>query len=329
MRKLHKKYAVICLLAGLVFVLGISCSHSEKNPDKKTSKGVNDSVQVVDSDNKGTSNDITQTVPTGDEPETPKGEAKKDDASAVTPDVKNPDEVQSTDGSNTDDLTDHEDDEQKPDNKETENSKHPNDVSSREEIRELTFLKWIPSFEGGRYIGHDAADTFDYAHFDGTTKDEVLRYIEELQENGFTYEVDTRESGDSIEYVASNYDSWSTYVSYADGTVTIGSGFFEKEISEEVSVFDSTMLAYLPVFEEGIIESCGQDTNEADYVVFTDVEAGSVRKYLDEVKLLGFTVDVDEGDSDGIIWFYGMNSEYTFCDITYYDRVMKISCGKG
>lgn len=320
------KSVIFAILMVLVIAFCISCSHKDDNSKNSPTKGVNDPAQVVDSDNKGSKDEVT---PKAQNPDSDDKNQAGDASGSVTPKPTGADDASGQDDTENPDDKAKEDGSEDTDAQKSLNPDFAEDTASREEIWELTFLKWLPLYMSGRYVGNEAADTFDYALFTNASKDKVLEYIKELQQKGFNSDVEMNELGDAVDYTASNKDKWSVSINYSEGTLKIGSGYFEEKKETLDTVFSDTLLSNLPAFESGTKESHGQDNNGADYVIFSGVSESNVREYIESVKSLGFKLDSDEGDSDGIIWFYGVNADDFYCDITYYDAVIKITCGKG
>lgn len=321
------KNRILFVMMLLVFAFCISCSHKDNKNDNTPTNGVNNITGKADTGNVDDPDSISPTDKV-DLGETQLGEddSKTPSGSADSADSSSGDDVAQSAG----------DDEQEEDPEGSdpagETKEYPvfeGDKASRAEIWDLTWLKWLPLYTDGVFDSNSAADTFDYACFTDVSRDAVISYIDELIALGFAPRNEYSTDGDVIDFHGTNSDDWSACVELTDGRLTISSGYFEEEEDDLSSVFSDTMLANLPAFEAGVMDSIGQESDGSDYVIFTDVSENDVRDYLSSVRSLGFTLDVDEGDSDGIIWFYGVNSEDIYCDITYYDFVIKIICGKG
>ena len=195
---------------------------------------------------------------------------------------------------------------------------------------EETFLFRIPEFTEGIYSGYKVEETFDRASFTGVSIADVKEYITILSEAGFIHGVETHEREREIIYIAANEDNWIVELSFADGMLSLGSGYREVDkTSPEYleKIWTSTALIYIPVFEAGRLGSDTEGSDGSHTAVFEDVTDEDVRSYVSLVKEAGFTVDPDEGDSDGFIWYSAEDDNETFCSITYYDGVVRINCG--
>lgn len=323
------KNRILFVMMLLVFAFCIACSHKDDKNNNTPTNGVNNITGKADTNN-GDGPDLispTDKVDSGetrineDDTQTPSQTADPSDSSQGGDLGQSADETHRTSDEDGDDPA-----------SQKETKEYPvfeGDKASRAEIWDLTWLKWLPLYTDGVFDSNSAADTFDYACFTDVSRDAVISYIDELIAQGYAPGSGFTADGDVIDFVATNSEGWSACVELAEGRLTISSGYYEEEAADLSSVFSNTMLANLPAFEAGEMDSIGQESSGADYVVFNAVSENDVRDYLNSVRSLGFTLDVDEGDIDGIIWFYGVNSEDFYCDITYYDFVIKIICGKG
>ena len=195
-----------------------------------------------------------------------------------------------------------------------------------------TFLVWIPEFTGGMYHGYEAEETFDRASFAGVDSDEVLAYITELEEAGFTVAAKSDAHASRIAYSAMNADNWAVEVDYGEGFLKVGSGYYPDAsgTAERLEhIWTVTALAELPRFESGNFASDGESSDgSAHHAIFENVTEDDVRAYMLLVAQAGYTVDADEGDSDGFIWYSAENADGGFCDLTYYDGILKIEGGR-
>ena len=215
-------------------------------------------------------------------------------------------------------------------------TKAPADDIDLEAMRENdwqeTFLVWLPMFTGGSYHGYSAEETFDRASFAGVTADEVNGYIAELEAAGFVQNASTDTHASHIAYSASNADNWFAEVDYGEGFLRIGSGYYPDDSGSEErleKIWTVTALAELPRFEAGKFASDGESSDGSSYhAVFEEVTEEDVRAYTVLLAEAGYTVDADEGDADGFIWYSAENDEGGFCDITYYGGIIKIEGGR-
>ncbi len=202
----------------------------------------------------------------------------------------------------------------------------------RENDWQETFLVWLPMFTGGSYHGYAAEETFDRATFAGVTADEVNGYIAELEAAGFVQNASTDTHASHIAYSASNADNWFAEVDYGEGFLRIGSGYYPDDTGSEErleKIWTVTALADLPRFEAGKFASDGESSDGSSYnAVFEEVTEEDVRAYTVLLAEAGYTVDPDEGDADGFIWYSAENDEGGFCDLTYYGGILKIEGGR-
>ncbi|MBP5331939.1 MAG: hypothetical protein J6Y89_08825, partial [Lachnospiraceae bacterium] len=168
---------------------------------------------------------------------------------------------------------------------------------------------------------------------------DVKSYIKKLTKNGFTID-QTYLSGDgsiisdpediasAYEYHACNEDGWAAGLSYDPDTaiLVVSSGY---DIAEDNDAYDmlraETPLGLLPEFSYGSFDSSKQDGGMY-YAVFSNV-TGDYADYAGALKEAGFNLDIDEGDSDGILWYYAYNEDGYFCEFNYTDGMARIGCG--
>ena len=200
-----------------------------------------------------------------------------------------------------------------------------------------SFLVWLPVFETGSFEGFYSDETHDFIKLGNIKPDAVKEYIETLTVNGFdTNRTYTDKNGnqkddagkDSFCYYADNYDGWRVSLDY-DKTgekLVIGSGYEDVQ-SEDVytKLRNETALAFLPEFTYGEYDSSGQD-DDIQYVIFTAAEE-DCRKYIGLIKEAGFTIDADEGDEDGILWYNASDAEGHLCEFIYSGGMVRIGCG--
>lgn len=207
-------------------------------------------------------------------------------------------------------------------------------TAERDEYWSLTYLVWLPEFTSGSFDSKSSDDTYDYAVFTDVTESDVSDYIDLLTEKGFT-NVYRSETVDGVtEYIAGNADDWRVALSFKNGSLTIGSGFEdgeEPDSDEEARMlaWSSTVLEYLPIFEGG--QYAGFETEEDDvifcYAYFNNVTENDVRKYVVSLQEAGYIYGIDEGDTDGIIWFMALNEDNLSCYVAYDNNIVKIGCG--
>ena len=237
-----------------------------------------------------------------------------------------------TSAPDTDDGSDDEPDDVDVTATPTPTPKPESDAAARDKLWSETFFIRIPRFENGKLTGTGAEDTFDLAYFSDTSEDDINKYIEVLRERGFDQSVNTDTGAAGIIYEAHNADNWWALVNYANGELTLGSGFYEEKKSSSdilTELWTASALSYLPVFEEG--EYAGSDISAGmtgAYVIFENVDADYVRGYIAQLEAAGFTLDADSGDSDGFIWHNAMNSEETMCDLTFCDGVIRLEAAQ-
>ena len=202
-----------------------------------------------------------------------------------------------------------------------------------------SFLVWLPRFDGGTFKEFDSDETHDHITIKNVSKKDIERYIAKLTESGFTIDTEYLSKDGSIiedpdkikgafSYRAYNEDGWSAALSYDSkkDTVRISSGY---DIIENTDAYDNlrveTPLGLLPEFTYGTFDSSKQE-DEMYYAVFSNV-SGDYNGYTELLKDAGFTVEADEGDSDGIIWYYAYNEDGYFCEFNYTDGMARIGCG--
>lgn len=215
-------------------------------------------------------------------------------------------------------------------------TKAPVDVPETDEQRtadwQETFLVWIPEFTGGIYHGFSAEETFDRASFAGVEPDEVLAYIAELEAAGFVNGAKSDSHASRIAYSALNADNWAVEVDFGEGQLKIGSGYYPDDAGSEERlehIWTVTALADLPEFTAGTFASDGENSDGSAYhAIFEDVAEDDVRAYTVLLAEAGYIVDADEGDADGFIWYSAENADGGFCDLTYYDGILKIEGGR-
>ncbi|MCR5332216.1 MAG: hypothetical protein K6E62_13690 [Lachnospiraceae bacterium] len=202
-----------------------------------------------------------------------------------------------------------------------------------------SFLIWLPQIGKGSFKDFGSDETHDFIILENITEKNVKSYIKKLTKNGFTTDrVYLSENGEVLPdkdditggfgYRASNDDGWSAQLAYdpESGTLTVTSGY---DIEEEADAYDllraETPLGLLPGFTFGTFDSSKQD-GEMYYAIFSNVE-GDYAGYTELLKEAGFTLEADEGDSDGIIWYYAYNEDGYFCEFNYTDGMARIGCG--
>ena len=200
-----------------------------------------------------------------------------------------------------------------------------------------SFLVWLPEPEGGRFAGFDSDETHDRIILEGMTRKKVLKYIEELEESGFicnaVYENASGEPADGpadgeFGFYACNEDGWSARLRFdpSSGRLTIASGYDVDDAQDIYAELRAgTYLGLLPVFTYGTFDSYNQD-GDTYYAVFSNVE-GDYSAYCGELKEAGFTEDIDEGDSDGIVWYNAVSMDGYVCEYIYTDGIARIGCG--
>lgn len=217
--------------------------------------------------------------------------------------------------------------EDEPDEDEDEPSESELQEMARLAAWEDTFLIRVPEFPEGHFDGVEAEGTFDYGVFTEVVREDCLAYIMTLEELGFVHEPDTGDKNGRIWYYGTNDDNWAVRVDFEAGTMRIGSGFYEEseEESPVESLWSHTLLGNLPMPEFG---TCNSYSDEGDfcYIVLEECTEDDLRNYVAALKKGGFTVDADEGDMDGMIWYLAQNEAGYSCDVTYYDSVARIEC---
>lgn len=208
----------------------------------------------------------------------------------------------------------------------------------RSELWMNSFLVWIPELKDGNFVGNSAADTFDYAYFTDIDRNDVLKYIETLSAAGFSHNVETVDRNGKIEYSAQNDNLWCVQVKYSDkddffnglASLEVSSGFWEdgEDAGDKLTeLYSTTMLRYLPMFTSGYLDShYPEDDGSAYYAVLAGVNDAEVREYIYGLMDAGYIYEVEEGDSDGIIWYSAMNEDELICDLVYSDGIVRIGC---
>ncbi len=209
----------------------------------------------------------------------------------------------------------------------------PEDKAMAERRRadwEDTFLARIPEFSNGRYNGYTPEDTFDRAAFAGVKAEDVRKYINVLSDAGFIHNIETTDHAGEITYTAANEDNWIVEMEFSEGFVSLGSGYRTEDKSSPeyiAKIWMTTMLSNLPGFDAGVFGSEAPGSDGTHNIVFENVTDEDIRNYIAAVKEAGFTEEADEGDSDGFIWYMAENADGIFCNITFYDGVVRIGCG--
>ena len=205
------------------------------------------------------------------------------------------------------------------------------DRFDRTEYRNLTFLIWLPAFEYGAFIGQESKGTFDYAIFSDVTKDEVMSYISELKNAGYTISPEESFSSDSGSYSAYNDKDWKAVLNYKDNTLTLGSGFDESREDDQNDdirmLYTTTMLQYVPEFKGGsYLGSSGTSSTESSYIMYNDITREDVLSYIEKVKTAGYIYAPEEDYSDTSIWYIALNEESFECRVQYDGSIIKIEC---
>lgn len=215
------------------------------------------------------------------------------------------------------------------DNTVNEDSLVQRDIADRSNYRDMTFLIWAPAFEYGVFSGKDSGSTYDYATFTGVSEEEYLRYKSLLTNAGYT----TILSDTGSLYKVRGTEKWCITLEYDNGSLRLGAGFDEAASSNDrcAVLYATTMLQYIPEFTHGTYttdESEGDET-EFTYIYYSNVSAEEVRSYINSLKNSGYIYGVEEGDSDGIIWYIALNEEVFSCYVAYDNGILKLGCGYG
>ena len=202
----------------------------------------------------------------------------------------------------------------------------------RNDYWEKTFLIWLPVFAGGRLDNIDYAGTYDYATFNDVSADDIKTYVSELKSSGFTNISIENYSNDAIAFVATNSNSWEVRVTFTSGTLVLGSGFNDggNALDDKAdSLYSSTMLQYVPKFQNGTYVSSETRSDSSMYssIVYTDVSKEDALSYIDSVKQKGYIYVEDEGESDGTIWYMAINEDKFECHVEFSGSELKIGCG--
>ncbi|MBR5733885.1 MAG: hypothetical protein IKX80_10615 [Lachnospiraceae bacterium] len=334
LRKPDLKRVCLCVAAVLVMTAFSACSHKTKDPaDDTTATPTQQTANVPATPTQDAAKNSTPT-PAADAPtptliETPaptdeplptlmEDDPDDDDSSSVAGS-----ELKPTAGPDNQPAT--------PTPAKTPAGDTETDAQRSSDWQE-TFLVWIPEFTGGMYHGYEAEETFDRASFAGVDPDEVLEYIAELEAAGFTVAARSDSHASRIAYSAMNADNWAVEVEYGEGFLKIGSGYYPDTngTAERLEhIWTVTALAELPRFESGNFASDAESSDgSSHHAIFEDVTEDDVRAYALLLAQAGYTVDADEGDSDGFIWYSAENADGGFCDLTYYDGILKIEGGR-
>lgn len=197
-----------------------------------------------------------------------------------------------------------------------------------------SFLVWVPAFSDGTFSGQDAKGTYDFAIFSNVTASQAEGYVNKCKSAGFNNVLSSTNGDGSLFFKAKNSSDWCVSIEFKNGSLTIGSGFDDSvtDTNEVVrSLYNETMLQYIPAFSAGNYESNEKtdDESEFSYIYFSGVKENDVRNYINELKNAGYIYSPDEGDSDGIIWYMALNEEVFSCYVAYDNGIIKIGCGYG
>lgn len=209
----------------------------------------------------------------------------------------------------------------------------PDQAELRQKAWNTTLLVWIPEFTEGTFVGISAAETYDYAVFEEVTdKKSVDKYVQGLITAGFDDDPETGSTSQSTWFMAGNAQGWQVSVEYNKhtGILKIGSGYndgYGTDNDDQLNkIWSTTSLSILPISEEGILESYlgGQDS----YAVLSSFSKQYAAEYVEAVKLSGFIFDVDEGESDGVMWYIAEDTDGNCAAFVYSEGVAKIMCSK-
>jgi len=206
------------------------------------------------------------------------------------------------------------------------------DSFDRAEYWNMTFLIWLPFFEGGSFTGQRSEGTYDYAVFSDVTESEVNSYLLSLKKSGFTIDAEEKNSDGNISYSALNGNSWNVLLSYKDSALTIGSGFSDRDNNDEKedALYTTTMLRYIPRFEAGTFTSSETRNDDTMYTfaTYSSVTVDQVSDYIDKLKKAGYVYAVDENPEGDSIWYIAMNDDRFECQVQYESGTVKIGCGQ-
>ena len=213
----------------------------------------------------------------------------------------------------------------------TETPAQERDRFDRSEYWERSFLVWLPMFDRGTFSGQDSAGTFDYAVFTEVTYEDVTDYISKLKSSGFSNVSTEQVSGDTVNYEATNDNSWQVKLKFSDNNLVLGSGFEDSEIKEDKAekMFTSTMLQYLPRFDKGTYSSSESLSDSTMYakIIYTDVTRDEASEYIELVKNAGYIYGTDEGNDGESLWYIALNEESFECHIEFSGHELMIGCG--
>ena len=208
----------------------------------------------------------------------------------------------------------------------------PRDAFDRQEYWKMSFLVWLPYFEGGTFTAQNSEGTYDYATFTNVNEDEVKTYISSLKKSGFTTDSEEKISAGIISFSAYNYNSWNATVSFSGSTLTIGSGFTDKETSDDetlTKLYTTTTLQYIPRFESGTFAGSDSqnDSSMYTYAFYSNVSKDDVSEYIEKLKKAGYIYAVDENYESSSTWYIALNEERFECHLEYDGSSVKIGCG--
>ena len=207
------------------------------------------------------------------------------------------------------------------------------DKFDRAEYRNMTFLIWLPAFEYGAFTGQESKGTFDYAVFSDVTKEEVLAYVSQLKNAGYTLKTSESSTSDTWTYSACNEKDWKAVLTYKNNTLTLGSGFEEvkeDDQNEEIRrLYSTTMLQYVPEFKGGTFtgsSGTGSSGSTGDYIMYGGVTKDSVLSYIEQVKSQGYIYAPEENYEGSSIWYIALNEESFECSVEFDGSSLKIGC---
>ena len=205
------------------------------------------------------------------------------------------------------------------------------DAFDRQEYWQMSFLIWLPYFEGGTFTAQNSEGTYDYATFTDVNEDMIKSYISSLKKSGFTVDTEEKSSDGVINFSAYNYNSWNATVLFNGSTLTIGSGFTDKENNDDETInklYTATTLQYLPKFESGTFagSEIQNDPSLYTYAFYGNVSKDAVNAYIQKLKDAGYIYAVDENYESSSTWYFALNDERFECRLEYDGSSVKIGC---
>ena len=338
-----RRYTVVpvCLLAATLIFSACNKDYTKDTPFDKGNTGTSSQNGDTNSGSENTGSEGTKPEGSATTPTTPASDTKPGDNNGSGQNVsepENPQNITSTPeptASPTESVPEITETptptEDAPTATPTPTEKPSRDSFNRQEYWQMTFLVWLPYFENGTFSGQNSEGTYDYATFSDITENDVSAYIDSLKKSGFTTDISEKREGGSIYFSAYNYNSWNATVSFTGSSLTIGSGFKDKESGDENlnKLYSTTMLQYIPIFNEGTFTGSDikNDGTMYAYAYYSNVSSEAVISYIEKLKNAGYVYAIDENYDSGSTWFFALNEVSFECHVEYDGNTLKIGCG--